>query len=282
MKTIRRLFCIGICLCIALAAAGCGNTQTELPDLSALGKITVIAREEGSGTKAEFENLIGTNAAGVNQIAAATDEAIKLVETDQNAIGYTAYSSADSKAVKILRVNGIKPDETAIKKEDYPLCRNYYAAYMGELNPAANDFLTYVMGAGQALVSQSCIPVGKTTSFLSDKSAGEITITGSSSAAPLMQQLAEDYCTNYNPNAVIHVESTDSASGLTAAIRGECDIAMSSRSLKEYEAELLTAKTIAADGIAVVVNKDNPLENLSMQQLKQIYDGDFEQWNDLK
>lgn len=142
------------------------------------------------------------------------------------------------------------------------------------------DFMSYLLSAGQKLVGQSCIPVKKATSFLSDGSAGNIIICGSSSVAPLMEQLAEDYKA-YNPNAAIRIEASDSASGLTAAIRGECDFAMSSRALKDYESELLEVKTIALDGIAVVVHSSNPLENLTSDQLKEIYDGTVLRWDDL-
>ncbi|MCI5752567.1 MAG: substrate-binding domain-containing protein [Oscillospiraceae bacterium] len=119
------------------------------------------------------------------------------------------------------------------------------------------------------------------TSFLSDKSSGSITICGSTSMAPFIEKMAEDYY-SYNPNVVIEITATDSSDGLNSAIRGECDLAMSSRELADYEDELLTKKAVARDGIAVIVNAENPVDDLSEEQIKYIYDNNAEKWSDLK
>lgn len=265
--------------CLLLLTA-CTGQQEALPDLSGLGAVTAVSREEGSGTRAEFERLTGSDAKGTDRIALSTEEVGKLVAADENAIGYVSLQAAGSGAVKVLSVDGIDPAESLEKNGSYPLCRNYYLAYSGTLTAAENDFLTYVLSAGQEVAAQSCLPVKKAASFLSDCSAGVITICGSSSAAPLLEALAKDYYT-YNPNVEIQIQTTDSTSGLTAAIRGECSLAMSSRELKDYESELLEARCIAAEYIAVVVSPSNPLENLTTQQVKTIYDGGVSQWSDL-
>lgn len=277
-----RLICAVLPLSLTLCLTACSGQQAALPDLSSMGEITAVAREEGSGTRSEFERLTGSSENGIDRIALSTKEVLEQVVADENAVGYLALSAAeDSDTIKLLAVDGTMPNAETVKNGKYPLCRNYYIAYTGEMNEVETDFMSYLLSAGQKLVGQSCIPVKKATSFLSDGSAGTITICGSSSVAPLMEQLAEDYRA-YNPNAVIHIEESDSASGLTAAIRGECDFAMSSRTLKEYESELLEAKVIALDGIAVVVNSSNPLENLTSKQLKEIYDGTVLRWDDLR
>ncbi|MCD8355247.1 MAG: substrate-binding domain-containing protein [Clostridia bacterium] len=283
MKQIRKLICAGIAACLLLTATACSNTDSGLPELSSLGQMTILSREDGSGTKTEFENLIGTDAAGINKLAVSTDEMMSLTAADKNAIGYLAYSAIsniDYESVKALTIDGVAPSASSIKNGKYPLCRNYYLAYLGDLRDVQTDFLAYIMSAGQDIVSKTCIPIKSSSSFLSDKSAGTITIAGSSSAAPLLQELADAYST-YNPNAEITIEVTDSASGLNAAIRGACDFAMSSRSLEDYEAELLNTKIIAADGIAIIVNQANPLENLTSKQLQSIYNGEFAQWGDM-
>ena len=252
-----------------------------MPDLSSLGAMTILAREDGSGTKEEFENLAGTQEKGTTAQAQSTQDVEKTLASDKNAIGYAAYGSlSKDSGVRLLSIDGIAPTPETIRDNSYPLCRKYSLAYSGQLTAVENDFLTYILTQGQETVSQDYIPVKKTQTFLSDKSAGQISIAGSSSAAPLVQALAKQYMA-INPNAKITVAATDSSRGLTQAIRGDCDLAMSSRALKDYESELLTSQAIAADAIAVAVNADNPLENLSMQQLTAIYDGQYKQWTDL-
>ena len=267
--------------CSAALLAGCQKKE-ELPDLSGMGTVVIAAREEGSGTRAEFENLIGTGENGTSVTADSTEEMIRTVREERNAIGYAAIGALTAEdGVKVLKVEGITPEQSTIEKKKYPLCRNYYLAYSGELSDVEQDFLTYIMGAGQKLVPDYGIPVRKVSSFLSDQSQGTIRINGSSSEAPLLKALAEDYKT-YNSHAQIQIEVTDSTTGLNKAMDGSCDLAMSSRKLKDYEKELLQSQAIAIDGIAVIVNLENPVENLSVEQIRAIYDGKYETWGDLK
>ncbi len=278
----KRLLGMGLSIYLLLGGlTACGAKQTDTPDLSSLGAMTILAREDGSGTKEEFEHLANTQEKGATAEAASTQDIEKTIASNKNAIGYIAYGSASSDdSVRLLRIDDVAPTPETIKDNSYPLCRKYYLAYSGQLTPVEQDFLTYVLTQGQETVSQTYIPVKKVQTFLSDKSAGNIQIAGSSSAAPLVQTLAEEYM-RVNPNANITVKATDSSRGLTAAIRGDCDLAMSSRSLKDYESELLSTQAIASDAIAVAVNADNPLNNLSMDQLTKIYDGQYKQWTDL-
>ena len=269
-----------VSLGISLILTSCGQVNDK-PDLSSLGKVSVISREEGSGTREEFENIIGTDSSGTDNVAFSTVEVSDMVKENIDAIGYMAYSTGDiSGDIKYVFVNGTELNEENIINGKYPLCRNYYLAYSGELSPAENDFLTYVMSAGQAIAESECVEVKKSSSFLSDKSSGKIKICGSTSMAPLIEKMAEDY-KNFNPSIKIEIVSTDSSNGLNSAIRGECDFAMSSRELVDYENELLTKKAIAKDGIAVVVNRDNPINNISKKQIKKIYDNKIENWSDL-
>lgn len=260
---------ISAVLCAALALSAC-SAEKAMSDLSGMGKITVISREEGSGTRDEFENIIGTGADGTDKIALSAAEVSEMVSSIEGAIGYTAYTAAASENVKAVSVNGIALNEENISNGKYPLCRSYYLAYNGELSAAQTDFLAYIMSAGQAIADDECVAVKKSTGFLSDKSSGNIKICGSTSMLTLIEKMAEDY-KRFNPNVVIEITATDSSDGLNSAIRGECDFAMSSRELADYENELLEKKAVARDDIAVIVNAENPVDDLTEKQIKQIY-----------
>ena len=213
-------------------------------------------------------------------VADSTKAVLVKVQEDKNAIGYVAYSSVSDIEEKILQVDGVLPSEESISKDSYPLCRDYYLAYDGELTEVERDFITYVMTKGQDIVKDYCVPVKNTVTFLSDKSKGTIRIEGSTSMEAMINSLAEDY-EKENPNAEIEVKATDSSRGLTASISGSCDLAMSSRELKDYEAELLETKSIGRDAIAIVVNKENPVDNLTAKQIAKIYSGECKKWADL-
>lgn len=278
----KKVCIISAAVCMALLIASCGSSETELPDLSMLGEVTVVSREEGSGTRTEFENLVDTDEAGTTDTASSTEEVLELVASDENAIGYVAFSSVEGvEGITALDVDGVELTQENIANGKYPLCRQYLLAYTGELSDLETDFIRYIRTAGQEIVADYCTAVEDVNTFLSDESSGSILISGSSSVAPLMEALVEDYY-NYNPNAEITVEVTDSSEGINAALEGECDLAMSSRSLESYEEELLETKVIAADGIAVIVNESSPLTELSLDQIETIYDGDITVWSDLE
>lgn len=276
--------------------AGCGQQQektqeesTVVEGLDQLGDIQVISREEGSGTRSAFAGLAGFPAegdAGNGQsdltrtdavIAENSDEVIDKVASDASAIGYVSKAALTGQEnVKVLKVEG----KSAEDHDKYPLSRDFYLAYSGKLSDLEQDFLTYVHGAGQEIVGKEYEAVAKSSSFLSNKAKGSITIEGSTSAAPLMEQLAEAY-EKINTNAVITVTATDSSEGLTQAMAGKCDFGMSSRSLKDYEQELLDYELIARDSIVVIAEKNNPLDTISLDELKEIYTGHIEKWDEL-
>ena len=267
---------------VALTAGmtACGSEKSTLPDLSSMGETAAILREEGSGTRAEFETLLKLPDSDWGTVADSTKAVLVKVQEDKNAIGYVAYSSVSDIEEKILQVDGVLPSEESISKDSYPLCRDYYLAYDGELTEVERDFITYVMTKGQDIVKDYCVPVKNTVTFLSEKSKGTIRIEGSTSMEAMINSLAEDY-EKENPNAEIEVKATDSSRGLTASISGSCDLAMSSRELKDYEAELLETKSIGRDAIAIVVNKENPVENLTVKQIAKLYSGECKKWADL-
>lgn len=270
------IFLFAVCSC-----TGCGRSQTDRPDLSALGEIHVIAREDGSGTRTQFEDLTETKESGADQTASSTEEVVETVESDPSAIGYAAMSAVpDDAGVTIIAIDDVQPSVDTVRSQKYPLTRSFYLAWVGDLSDLGQEFLTYIQGAGQKIVAQEAVPVSKETSFLSMKPTGSLKVSGSTSMTPLIEKLAKEYGT-YNPNAEIEVTESDSSTGLTDAMQGKADLAMSSRDLKDYEEEILSYQRIAADGIVIIVNKENKLTGLSMSELKEIYDGTVEEWGDL-
>lgn len=281
---------------ILLLLSGC-NSSTDnqskesqtVDGLKELGTIRVISREEGSGTRSAFAGLAGFQEKGTAVdnhsdlttedavIVNNADEVIYNVASDQSAIGYVSKASiSDNGEVKSLNVEGKNPDQS----EKYPLNRDFYLAYSGTLSDLERDFLTYVHGAGQEIVGKDYDTVAKSSSFLSNLAEGKLIIEGSTSVAPLMEQLAEAY-EKINTNAAVTVTATDSTKGLTQAMSGRCNFAMSSRELKDYEMELLDYETIAKDNIVVIVEKNNPLDNISLEDLKEIYTGKIKNWDEL-
>lgn len=264
-----------------LLLTGCTSDTPPTPNLSSLGTVRAIAREEGSGTRAQFEALIDSSEQAAATVAGSTEDALKKVSADPNAIAYVSYSTAKNAAhVKILDIEEVTPSLDTIRSGKYPLTRNYYLCWSLEPTPAAKDFLRYIDSAGQSIISQYAIPLGHPATFLSDKAAGTIRITGSTSVAPLIKALAAEYM-KINSAAHIEIIPTDSTAGLTAALRSEADLAMVSRELKSYEAELLTKQAIAHDAVAIVINEKNPLTTLTKTQVKGLYDGTWSHWKDM-
>ena len=267
----------------ALMVSGCGTLKGPKVDMSSLGEIHAIVREEGSGTKNEFERLLGAEKKTKGKQANSTEDVVKLVASDSNAIGYVAYDAVKDpvKGVKVLAVEAQKPTDKAISDGKYPLTRTYYLCYLGEPTEAITDLITFAKGAGQGVVPQFATPLRTPVSFLSNKPAGTLTIEGSTSVTPLMKAMVERYSV-LDPNLKITLKATDSAKGLNAAINRKIDLAMSSRNLKQYESELLTAEPIARDGIALIVNEKNPLTTLTKEQIRDLFSGKWKNWKELE
>ncbi len=275
----------------ALLLGGCGakNAAPEPVDgLENLGTIQVVSREEGSGTRSAFAELLGfaessdssktDSTTGNAIIVGSTDDVITAVAVNPAAIGYISMGAADNaQDMKVLAVDDTEATMEHVRDDSYPLSRPFCLAWSGTLSDLEQDFLTYVLGSGQEIVEQSYVPVDDSTTFLSGQQEGTITIHGSSSAAPLLEELAEAYM-EINPHAVIEVTASDSSSGLNDAIQGSCDFAMSSRELEDYEKELLDYEVIAQDGISVIVNSENPLDNVTAAELKSIFTGSISDW----
>lgn len=307
MKKTVSLILAGLMLCGALTGCGSSNDaaddvqNTDTSDASAdagnaaamTGAITVISREDGSGTRGAFVELTGVeekNDAGEKvdnttvdaEIANKTDVVLTSVAGNEKSIGYVSLGSLND-TVKAVKVDGVEAATDKVKSGEYKLSRPFNIATKGEPEGVAADFINFIMSAdGQAIIEENgYIAVNDAAeAFASDGSSGQIAVGGSSSVSPVMEKLIEAYKA-VNANAQIELQTSDSTSGMTGAIDGTFAIGMASRELKDEEAAELTGLSIAMDGIAVIVNPGNAIDGLTMEQIKSIYVGDVTAWDEL-
>ena len=266
------------------------SSEASAEGTSASGPITVISREDGSGTRGAFGELLGVEDEDGNdmttvsaEISNSTEVVIQSVAGNTGAIGYISLGSLDG-TVKGVKIDGVEPTAENVASGDYTVSRPFNVATKGELqNEAAQDFMNYIMSAeGQAVVEEAgYIPVEGAETFTSTSPSGSVTISGSSSVSPLMEKLKEAY-EAVNPNVSIELQTSDSTTGMTNAINGMCDIGMASRELKQEELDQgLLNTVIATDGIAIIVNNDSPIEELTSEQVRDIYLGSITDWSEL-
>lgn len=258
------------------------------------GEITVVSREEGSGTRGAFIELTGVeekNADGVKVdnttveavVTNSTNVMMTTVAGDESAIGYISLGSLND-TVKALRIDGVDATVENIKNGTYTLARPFNIATKEGLSEVAQDFVNYILSAeGQQVIADNkYIPLDDAPAYEGKQVSGKIVVAGSSSVTPVMQKLAEAYQA-VNPNAEIEVQQSDSTTGMQSAIDGICDIGMASRDLKDSEKEAgLNGQTIAMDGIAVIVNQNNDLTTLTLAQVKSIFTGEATEWENVK
>ena len=296
MKKSVSLLLAGLMLCGALAGCGGNNNTAENTDsqteqtsesTGTSGAIHVVSREDGSGTRGAFIELTGVeddngdNTTVEAEIANRTDAVLTTVAGNEAAIGYVSLGSLND-TVKAVTVDGVEATVDNVKSGTYTLSRPFNIATKGEPTGVAADFINFIMSAdGQAIVGEDYITVNdEAEAFTSDGSSGQITVGGSSSVSPVMEQLIEAY-EAVNPNAKIELQTSDSTSGMTGAMDGTFAIGMASRELKDEEAAELTGTAIALDGIAVVVNPANTVDNLTMDQIRSIYVGETTDWSEV-
>lgn len=261
--------------------------------------ISVISREDGSGTRGAFIELFGVEKKDANgkKIDYTTEEAaitnstavmLTSVAGDRYAIGYVSLGSLNN-SVKALKIDGNEATVSNINNGSYKICRPFNIAVKENLSALAKDFINYILSdEGQKIIETNKyikVSQGSTSEenqpYKSTKDSGKVVIAGSSSVSPVMEKLIEVYKT-VNPNATIELQTSDSTTGVTNAINGTCDIAMASRALKDSEkSKGVQEITIAIDGIAVVVNKENPVDNLTKKQVQQIYTGEITKWSEI-
>lgn len=266
--------------------AGCGA--------KANGAITVVSREEGSGTRGAFIELTGVETKDANgkkidntiataEITNSTSVAMTTVAGNEKAIGYISLGSLND-TVKAVKIDGVDATAANVKNGTYKVQRPFNIATKGTVSAVTQDFINFIMSAdGQKVVENNhYVSTGNTGAFTTTKAKGKIIIAGSSSVTPLMEKLKEAYLA-INANATIEIQQSDSTTGMTSALSGICDIGMASRELKDTEISGgLTATVIAKDGIAIIVNKNNTIDNLTKDQVKAIYTGTIKDWSEIK
>ncbi len=273
--------------------AGCGGSSgTASSGDGAEGNslttdITVISREEGSGTRGAFVELMGIETDEGDQtvitseISNSTAVVTQTVAGNTSAIGYISLGAL-SDSVKAISVDGVEPTVDNIKAGSYAVARPFELCYREEnLTELGQDFINFIMSAeGQAIVDQEGYIAAdeNAAAYTASGLSGNLSLNGSTSVSPLMEVLAEEY-RNLNPNVVIDIQQTGSGAGITATIDGSCEIGMSSRALEDEElAEGLTELQIAVDGIAVIVNNGNGVDDLTSEQIRQIFVGEITNW----
>ena len=257
--------------------------------------ISVLTREEGSGTRGAFIELFGieqkdadgnkvdktiTSAESTNS----TSVMMTTVQGNKSAIGYVSLGSLDETKVKALKVDGNAAAAETVKSGEYKVSRPFNVATKGDATGVASDFLTFILSEqGQKVVEDNgYISEGNNGAYTASNQSGKITVGGSSSVTPVMEKLKEAYV-KLNPNVTVDVQQSDSTSGMTNTIDGVYDIGMASRELKDSEKEAgLVPTVIALDGIAVIVNKDNAVEDITSEQILKIYTGEITLWSEVK
>lgn len=250
--------------------------------------ITVVSREDGSGTRGAFTELMGIDKDGTDrtyakaEISNSTSVVISTVAGNKNAIGYISLGSLND-SVKAVKVDNVEATVDNVKNGSYKISRPFIIATKDEISDLAADFIKFILSDdGQAIVSEKYITIGGNGAYTASGLSGKVTLAGSTSVSPLMDELAAAYKA-LNPDVTIEIQQSGSGAGIQSAIEGVCDIGMSSRELKDSEKEAgLTPTVMALDGIAVIVNKDNSVDALSSEQIQSIYIGETTSWVDVK
>lgn len=290
---------------VAVTAVGCGssngtdtkgadaNQSDATSDWDETSDVTIVSREDGSGTRGAFIELFGIEEKQDDgtkvdmtttdaQITNNTSVMLTTVADNEYAIGYVSLGSLND-SVKALKIDGAEATAENIENGSYKVSRPFNIAVKKDLNnKVAKDFMSFIMSTeGQKVVAdEKYIAVADVKDYAGTKPSGSCVVGGSSSVSPLMEKLIGAYKA-VNPNASIELQTSDSTTGMTSTIEGSYDIGMASRELKEEEAAELEPTVIATDGIAVVVNNANPLDELSADQVKDIYVGNVSTWDEI-
>ncbi|HGC9520261.1 TPA: substrate-binding domain-containing protein [Streptococcus agalactiae] len=270
--------------------AGCSNDSSS----SSKGIINIVSREEGSGTRGAFIELFGIESknkkgekvdhtSDAATVTNSTSVMLTTVSKDPSAIGYSSLGSLNS-SVKVLKIDGKNATVKDIKSGSYKISRPFnIVTKEGKEKEATKDFIDYILSKdGQAVVEKNgYIPLDNAKAYQAKVSSGKVVIAGSSSVTPVMEKIKEAYH-KVNAKVDVEIQQSDSSTGITSAIDGSADIGMASRELDKTESSKgVKATVIATDGIAVVVNKKNKVNDLSTKQVKDIFTGKTTSWSDL-
>lgn len=287
-KSIKKIMTAVLAGALALATfMGCGAAKGN-------DGITVVSREDGSGTRGAFIELMGIeqkDEAGnkvdktiaTAEITNSTSVMITTIAGNESAIGYISLGSLNDD-VKALKIDGVEATTDNVKNGSYGVSRPFNIVTKGQVSEPAADFIAFIMSDdGQAVVEDAgYISQGSTGDYTASGVSGKITVAGSSSVTPVMEKLKEAY-EALNPDVTIEVQQSDSTTGVTSTVEGVCDIGMASRALKDSEIEQgVTSQAIALDGIAVVVNNNSDIEGLTQKQVMKIYTGEITKWSEVK
>ena len=289
-------------LAMLLAAAaitgcftGCGKDSSAGSGDVASKDIYVISREESSGTRGAFVELTGVEQKDADgnkvdktvttaEITQSTAVMITTVQGNEAAIGYISLGSLDKSKVKALNVDGAEATVENVKSGAYKLARPFNIAVKEDASDAAKDFMSYILSTeGQAIVKEEgYIPLDETAPYEKSDAKGKIVVGGSSSVGHVMEAIIAEY-KKINTDVTVEINVSDSSTGMTGTIDGTLDIGMASRELKDSELEKgLIPTQIATDGIAVIVNKDNSINDITTEQIMKIYTGEITNWGDVK
>ena len=288
----KKFAAIFMCAALAVGAlSGCSsNENSSTADNSTAGNpISVVTREDGSGTRGAFVELFGIEDADGNdaitqsaEISNSTSVVMTTVAGNPDAIGYISLGSLDN-TVKALEIDGVAATVDNINNGTYKVYRPFNIATKEGLSETAQDFVNFIMSEqGQAIVAEEgYISVENSGSYTPSGKTGTVTVSGSSSVTPVMQVLKEEY-EALNPDVTIQLEQSDSTTGVNDAIAGTSDIGMASRALKDSELEQgVVGTVIANDGIAVIVNNESTVTGLTSEQVKGIYMGELTNWSEV-
>ena len=301
MKLKKFIAILSVATMTAGLAVGCGcsdsassdeKSSKSESDWDSSNDITIVSREDGSGTRGAFIELFGIEekkdgekvdmTTDDAQITNSTSVMLTTVDGDDFAIVYVSLGSLND-TVKALKIDGEEATEQNIKDGKYKICRPFnIATKKGADNEVAKDFIAYIMSKeGQQVISDNgYIGDDSAEAYAGSKPSGKAVVGGSSSVSPVMEKLIEAY-KKVNTGAEIELQTTDSTTGMTSAIDGSYDIGMASRELQDEEKDKLDSQVIATDGIAVIVNKNNTTDELSSDQVKTIYTGDATTWDEV-
>ena len=287
----KKFAAIFMCAALAVGAlSGCSsNENSSTADNSTAGNpISVVTREDGSGTRGAFVELFGIEDADGNdaitqsaEISNSTSVVMTTVAGNPDAIGYISLGSLNN-TVKALEIDGVAATVENINNGTYKVYRPFNIATKEGLSETAQDFVNFIMSEqGQAIVAEDYISVENSGSYTPSGKTGTVTVSGSSSVTPVMQVLKEEY-EALNPDVTIELQQSDSTTGVNDAIAGTSDIGMASRALKDSELEQgVVGTVIANDGIAVIVNNENTVTGLTSEQVKGIYMGELTNWSEV-
>ena len=285
---VKKLVGIAVSACVIFSAF----TSCTEEKWNKNSSINVLSREDGSGTRGAFIELFGVekkNAQG-KKVDYTTDEAsitnstavmLTTVAGNKYAIGYVSLGSLSS-SVKAVKIDGVSATVDNINNGSYKIARPFNVAVRNNLSNAAQDFLNYILSSdGQDIIAANkYIKVPAANSYSASGISGKIVVAGSSSVSPVMEKLIEAYKA-LNPSVQIELQTSDSTTGVINAIDGTCDIGMASRALKDSEKEKgVREVTIAIDGIAAIINNDNPVESLKKSDVEGIFTGKINSWSE--